>query len=149
MIRKTITIIALLLFIGSGIIIVAGQESWFQNFLSSEEPLEVKFLELSSDKENYQSNETMTLTMELESSKYAENIQIHIWGLENPRGKKWINEKRSENLKEGVAEFKSIFKMPSCTPCEGYEEGTYNIYAMIFTDNHFLDNTSTSVHLAQ
>lgn len=103
---------------------------------------------LSSDRTLYQNNEKISLSAKLKTDKPAENITVHIYGIENDKGRFMIDQSRNLNLtstKDNPINFTS--RLPNCFSCAGIGQGSYKIKLEVIKNNKVISSNTLEISL--
>lgn len=110
--------------------------------------LKVSIENLTTGEDNYSSYEQLDLNMSVKSSEELDNLQIHVWGIQNRGGDNWVDDVRYENIGSGEKDFTMHFRMPRCNACAGFSEGAYYINGELLLNGSVLDAENTSIYLS-
>lgn len=105
-------------------------------------------LNISTDKELYQSRGEANITVTIDSSGNLNNAAVKIYGIE-AKGKFKLNSTESLNLTSGINIKNMIFTLPACNKCAGINPGTHKIYADLLYNGTVISNSTKDIELRQ
>lgn len=97
----------------------------------------------TADKDNYSPGESAEFTVNVSSSKVAENITVRFWGVKNLYMDYFYkDENRLVELTAGINPVKFTFTIPTCTSCftKNYGSGPYEVHAGVYVGNEMVGN---------
>ena len=113
-----------------------------------EEHLLVSIVSFSTDKQTYGSSEPINMTVVLNSSGYAEELRVHVFGIKPNVNFYYINRYKFANVSAGENTVILNATTPYCTAgCAGVYPGPYELYAEVIAGSEILSNASTVITL--
>ena len=134
MMRKTVVVLCV-----AGHVMLAG--CLFTNSKS------VEILSIGDNDMSYRFGEVVNMNVTLKSSKSIDNITIILLGLKNKVGKEQLYETLETNLSSGTHNVTFLYKIPSCSPCNKLDPGTYALNVTVLHDDETLAHKTTEVKL--
>ena len=106
-------------------------------------------LSISTDKEEYGSNEEAIITVIASASKGIENVTVKVWGI-TPYSKNYIESEKTIDLEKGENTITFVETTPYCTVgCGGVYPGSYELYASVEFNGKKLAKTETIITLIE
>ena len=88
-------------------------------------------LSVSTDKNEYGSNEEAIITVIASASEGIEKVTVKVWGI-TPYSKNYIENEKTIDLEKGENTIEFVETTPYCTAgCGGVYPGPYNLYASV------------------
>lgn len=115
------------------------------SFTAAEEP-EVS---LSTDKDVYSSGDHMLVQVTVNTSQQMNNVTIQGEGLITNKGPQIMLRAKTMNLSSGTNIVNFSKRVPSCSPCSGLNEGSYNITASVSQDGDLIAEVSCTVQISK
>jgi len=106
------------------------------------------YLNFSTDKAAYRSNEFMNLTLLIVSQGYTGEGMAVFEGIP-ARGRSVLSVNHKFNLSVSLNRISVLFKTPSCNTCAGVKAGRYQINASVYFNNQLLKVIPTEVEIIQ
>ncbi|MEA2054265.1 MAG: hypothetical protein U9O96_03995 [Candidatus Thermoplasmatota archaeon] len=106
-----------------------------------------KIVSITPDKTVYHSGDRMTLYITLKSSDIIKNVTVNATGLENRIGQILLHESKVTNLVKGINNVTFEYTLPSCSPCNKLDPGTYPIDVTISYDGKIIAQSTENIQL--
>ena len=133
------------------IISLVGCQSNLMNIYNTEsenQPLSVQ-ISLETDKDIYQSNQQMIITVKALSNKDLNDTNIQVNGIFS-RDSYRLSISEQVNLLSGKEEIIELhYTTPRCNTCSGIRAGTYEIIAIVSKGTEELSRINKSIQLKQ